>query len=353
MSTLQETTSQGDRSAAEVLAWSREVVDPALRAAVASLPPATRRIADYHFGWADEEGRPAHADPGKAIRPALVLLTAQAVGGTTESALPAAVAVELVHNFSLLHDDVMDCDISRRHRATAWTVFGLGPAILAGDALLGLAFDVLVGSGPFEQTQSARGEAARILGASVQELVDGQLADAEFETRDDVVPAECVRMAQLKTGALLGCCTALGALLGGGRPDQVDHLRLYGEDLGLAYQYVDDLLGIWGTPSVTGKPVYSDLTRRKKSLPVVTALASGTPAARELAALYARTDELSADELTTAAALVETAGGRATSQAQADALLTAALGSLITAGAIAPASIELERLARLATRRDH
>ncbi|MFB6719059.1 family 2 encapsulin nanocompartment cargo protein polyprenyl transferase [Kribbella sp. NPDC056345] len=348
MSTLQETTSQGDRSAAEVLAWSREVVDPALRAAVATLPPATRRIADYHFGWADEDGRPAHADSGKAIRPALVLLTAQAVGGTTESALPAAVAVELVHNFSLLHDDVMDCDTSRRHRATAWTVFGLGPAILAGDALLGLAFDVLVGSG-----HPARGEAARILGAAVQELVDGQLADADFETRDDVVPAECVRMAQLKTGALLGCCTALGALLGGGRPDQVDHLRLYGEDLGLAYQYVDDLLGIWGTPSVTGKPVYSDLTRRKKSLPVVTALASGTPAARELAALYARSDELSHEDLTTAAALVETAGGRATSQAQADALLTAALGSLITAGALAPASADLERLARLATRRDH
>jgi geranylgeranyl diphosphate synthase type I len=187
----------------------------------------------------------------------------------------------------------------------------------------------------------------------VQELVDGQLADADFETRNDVVPAECVRMAQLKTGALLGCCTALGALLGGGRPDQIDHLRLYGEDLGLAYQYIDDLLGIWGTPSVTGKPVYSDLSRRKKSLPVVAALASGTPAARELAALYGRTDELSEHELTTAAALVETAGGRATSQAQADALLASALGELIISGAAGPAAADLERLARLATRRDH
>ncbi|GAA0593128.1 polyprenyl synthetase family protein [Kribbella sandramycini] len=347
MSTLQE-TSQGDRSAAEVLAWSREQVEPALRAAVASLPPATRRIADYHFGWADEEGRPAQADGGKAIRPALALLSAHAVGGTTEAALPAAVAVELVHNFSLLHDDVMDCDTARRHRATAWTVFGLGPAILAGDALLGLAFDVLVASG-----HPARGEAARMLGAAVQELVDGQLADAQFETREDVVPAECVRMAQLKTGALLGCSTALGALLGGGRPDQVDALRLYGEDLGLAYQYVDDLLGIWGTPAVTGKPVYSDLTRRKKSLPVVAALASGSPAGRELALLYGQTEELSETDLVRAAALVDRAGGRATSQAQADALLAAALGELTIAGAIAPASTELERLARLATHRDH
>ncbi|MEU4195348.1 family 2 encapsulin nanocompartment cargo protein polyprenyl transferase [Kribbella sp. NPDC026611] len=343
MSTLQEI-----RSGAEILAWSREQVEPALRAAVGTLPPATRRIADYHFGWADEDGQPAHADSGKAVRPALVLLTTQAVGGLPETALPAAVAVELVHNFSLLHDDVMDCDTTRRHRATAWTVFGLGPAILAGDALLGLAFDVLVGSG-----HPSRGEASRMLGAAVQELVDGQLADAEFETRDNVVPAECVRMAQLKTGALLGCCTALGALFGGGRPEQIDHLRLYGEDLGLAYQHVDDLLGIWGRPEVTGKPVYSDLRRRKKSLPVVAALSSGTAAARELAALYQRDDELSDAELAAAAGLVEGAGGRATSQAQADALLSAALGELTAAGALAPAAGELERLARLATRRDH
>ncbi|MEJ1105805.1 MULTISPECIES: family 2 encapsulin nanocompartment cargo protein polyprenyl transferase [unclassified Kribbella] len=342
MSTLQE------RSAADVLGWSRAQVEPALRAAVGSLPPATRRIADYHFGWADEDGNPAHADGGKAIRPALVLLTAQAVGGTTEAALPAAVAVELVHNFSLLHDDVMDCDTARRHRATAWTVFGLGPAILAGDALLGLAFDVLVGSG-----HPSRGDAARMLGAAVQELVDGQLADAHFEQRDDVVPAECVRMAQLKTGALLGCCTALGALLGGGRPEQIDHLRLYGEDLGLAYQYVDDLLGIWGQPPVTGKPVYSDLRRRKKSLPVVSALSSSTAAGRELAALYRREDELSDAELVHAAGLIEAAGAREGSQAQADALLSAALGELTAAGALAPAVTELERLARLATRRDH
>ncbi|MEV5968327.1 family 2 encapsulin nanocompartment cargo protein polyprenyl transferase [Kribbella sp. NPDC051952] len=347
MSMLQE-TSQGDRSAAEVLAWSRSQFEPALRDAVGTLPPATRRIADYHFGWADEEGRPAHADGGKAIRPALVLLTAQAVGGTAESALPAAVAVELVHNFSLLHDDVMDCDTARRHRATAWTVFGLGPAILAGDALLGLAFDVLVGSG-----HPDRGDAARMLGAAVQELVDGQLADADFETRADVVPAECVRMAQLKTGALLGCCTALGALFGGGRPEQVDHLRLYGEDLGLAYQYVDDLLGIWGKPSITGKPVYSDLRRRKKSLPVVAALSSGTPAGRRLATMYERSDELSDAELVDAAVLVESAGGREVSQAQADALLASALGELSSAEAVAPAAAELERLARLATRRDH
>lgn len=352
MSTLQQ-ASQGAshepvRSAQQVLAWSRDQVEPALRAAVERMPLATQRITNYHFGWVDEDGRPDRADGGKAVRPALVLLAAQAVGGTAEAAVPAAVAVELVHNFSLLHDDVMDCDTTRRHRATAWSVFGLGPAILAGDALLSLAFEVLVDSGNHRAD-----EAARMLGAAVQELVDGQLADSHFETRNDVVLSECVRMAQLKTGALLGCSTALGALFGGGRPEQIDHLRLYGEDLGLAYQYVDDLLGIWGNPAVTGKPVHSDLRRRKKSLPAVAALTSGTEAGRALAGLYQRDDELTDDELARAAELIDQTGARALSQAQADALLSSSLGELASARALAPAADELEQLARLATRRDH
>ncbi|GAA3581218.1 family 2 encapsulin nanocompartment cargo protein polyprenyl transferase [Kribbella ginsengisoli] len=349
MSTLQHASQAAGagRSAQQLLAWSRDQVEPALRAAVGSMPLATQRITNYHFGWEDEEGAPANADGGKALRPALVLLASQAVGGTAEAAVPAAVAVELVHNFSLLHDDVMDCDLTRRHRATAWSVFGLGPAILAGDALLSLAFDVLVDSG-----NSRADEAARMLGAAVQELVDGQLSDSHFETRDDVVLSECVRMAQLKTGALLGCSTALGALFGGGRTEQVDHLRLYGEDLGLAYQYVDDLLGIWGDPKVTGKPVHSDLRRRKKSLPAIAALTSETEAGRELAVLYHRKNELSDDELARAADLIEATGAREQSQLQADALLTDSLGELASARALEPAAGELEQLARLATRRD-
>ncbi|WP_432937563.1 family 2 encapsulin nanocompartment cargo protein polyprenyl transferase [Kribbella sp. CA-253562] len=332
--------------AQQLLAWSRDQVEPALRSAVGKMPLATQRITNYHFGWEDEDGTPTRADGGKALRPALALLAAQAVGGTAADGVPAAVAVELVHNFSLLHDDVMDCDTTRRHRPTAWTVFGLGPAILAGDALLSLAFDVLVASG-----HPSADEAAKMLGQAVQELVEGQLADAHFETRNEVALSECIRMAQLKTGALLGCSTALGALLGGGRSEQVDHLRLFGEDLGLAYQYVDDLLGIWGDPRVTGKPVHSDLRRRKKSLPVVAALGSGTSAGRGLAELYGGTHDLSDEELVQAADLIEQAGSRSQSQAQADALLTAALGELRSATTGRPAD-DLERLARLATRRD-
>ncbi len=210
-----------------------------------------------------------------------MLLAAAAAGGSPREAVPAAVAVELVHNFSLLHDDVMDGDATRRHRPTAWRLFGIGAAILAGDALLTLALDVLAASG-----HPASGQAMRMLSAAVQDLVEGQSSDVAFERRDEVGLAECERMAASKTAALIGCACALGALFGGGDPERVQRLRVFGEHVGLAYQHVDDLLGIWGDPAATGKPVYSDLRSRKKSLPVVFALTSDTAGGRELAALY-------------------------------------------------------------------
>ncbi|WP_250563056.1 family 2 encapsulin nanocompartment cargo protein polyprenyl transferase [Sphaerisporangium fuscum] len=406
------------RPAGEVLAWSRDLVEPALRAAVETLPPSMRRIVGYHFGWLDEHGAPGEGALGKTLRPALVLLAAEAVGahpdrpflsvaGTTPTGstqgtpsdtagpldlspapsaaaallhpttpagttaggggadgavgpvipaggagpagvMAAAVAVELVHNFSLLHDDVMDGDGTRRHRPTAWRVFGVSGAILAGDALLALASDVLAASG-----HPAAPEATRILGAAVLDLVEGQSADVAFETRDDVTLPECVTMAEGKTGALLGAACALGALFGGGDAERIEHLRGFGNRLGLAFQLVDDLLGIWGNPAVTGKPVYSDLRNRKKSLPVVAALTSGTPAGKELAAMYGREQAPSGAELERAAALVDAAGGRAWSQERADHLLAEALTHLTSATPSPQAAAELHALAHLVTHRDH
>lgn len=344
--TVTETTTEG-RAARDVLAWGRSTVDPVLRAAVDTLPASTRRIAAYHFGWEDEHGTPTDGAPGKALRPALVLLAAEAVGGSATAALPAAVAVELVHNFSLLHDDVIDGDRTRRHRPTAWTVFGVSAAILAGDALLTLAVDVLAESG-----HPAAPEAMRILTGAVQDLVDGQTADTDFERRSDVGVAECVEMARGKTGALLGASAALGALFGGGTAEQVDRLGTCGEQLGVAFQHADDLLGIWGDPAVTGKPVYSDLRSRKKSLPVVAALHSDTPAADALARIYQRDTPLSGTDLARAAKLVDVAGGRRWSQTQADDLLAGSLDHLQAAQPTPRAAAEITSLARLATRRD-
>lgn len=341
------------RPAREVLADSRAIVEPALRAAVDALPTAMRRIAGYHFGWYDEHGQPAagtgaKSTGGKAIRPTLVLLSAQAVGGAPAVAVPAAVAVELVHNFSLLHDDVMDGDLTRRHRPTAWSVFGVNAAILAGDAVLTLALDVLAGCG-----HPAGADGARMLSAAVQDLVEGQSADLDLERRAAVELAECLRMVQRKTGSLMGCACAVGATFGGGSCAQIERLRRFGGQLGLAFQHVDDLLGIWGDPEVTGKPVYSDLRSRKKSLPVVAALSSGTPAGAELADLYRQDQPLSDTDLVRAARLIELADGRAWSQAQVDELLAQAMRDLRSAGPAARAAHELGALARLATHRDH
>ncbi len=334
--------------ALETLARGRALVDPALRAAVDTLPGSMRRIAGYHLGWWDQHGTPTSAAPGKAVRPALTLLSAAAAGGSPHDAVPAAVAVELVHNFSLLHDDVMDGDATRRHRPTAWRLFGVGAAILAGDSLLTCALDVLAATG-----HPAAGSAMRMLSAAVQDLVDGQSSDMAFERRDAVGLADCERMAAGKTAALIGCSCALGALLGGGDGEQVRRLRAFGEHVGLAYQHVDDLLGIWGDPAATGKPVYSDLRNRKKSLPVVFALASDTTAGRALSMLYRGTGPLTGTDLPRAAELVERAGGRAWSRAKADELLGLALDQL---RAVDPgrgaAAAELDALARLVTRRD-
>ncbi|HZS19388.1 MAG TPA: family 2 encapsulin nanocompartment cargo protein polyprenyl transferase [Pseudonocardiaceae bacterium] len=335
------------RSAREVLAWSRGLVEPVLRSAVDTLPSSLLQIAGYHLGWWDEDGHPVRVSGGKAIRPALTLLCAQAVGGRA-AAEPAAVAVELVHNYSLLHDDVMDGDLTRRHRRTAWTVFGINPAILAGDALLVLAFDVLIGSG-----HPATADAVRMVTAAVQELLDGQRADLSFEQRAELELADCARMAEGKTAALIGCACALGAVFGGGTPEQVMCLRDFGTYLGLAFQHVDDLLGIWGDPAVTGKPVHSDLCSRKKSFPVVAALASQTAAGRELATLYHRDEPLSATDAAHAAELIDVAGGRDWSQKQADELLVQAIRQLHCASPAPRAAAELGALARLATHRDH
>ena len=330
------------RSASQVLAWSRTLFASALRDAVGSLPDSMGQIAGYHLGWLDARGNPAESDGGKAIRPALALLSAEAVGGAPEDAVPAAVAVELVHNFSLLHDDVIDGDETRRHRPTAWRVFGLANAILAGDALLTLAFEVLADSTP-----SVAGDPTRTLCATVQALIDGQHADLAFETRTDVHLGECERMAANKTGALLRCACTLGAMAGSGTAEQVDLLGQFGAALGLAFQLVDDVQGIWGDPAKTGKPARSDLGNRKKTLPVVAALESGTAAADDLAAWYRRDSAPTAADLVRAAELVNDAGGRQWCQAQLEGLHGEALAHLRSAGPPTRASAELAALAEL------
>jgi geranylgeranyl diphosphate synthase type I len=306
---------------------ARDLVGPGIEAAVARFSPDIRPVAAYHLGLADADGTPTGTRAGgKALRPALTLLSARAAGAAPERAVPAAVAVELVHNFSLLHDDIMDGDTERRHRPTAWTVFGIGPAILAGDALQALANDLLL-EGPAPQAVWA----SRCLSAAVHRLISGQGADLAFERRDDVSVDECLDMAADKTAALMACACSIGAIYVGAAASTAMTLTAFGAYVGLAFQLTDDLLGIWGAAEVTGKPVRSDLRSRKKSLPVVAALAGESAAGRDLAALLASPDPLGEDELLRAAELVEAAGGKKWVEAEADSALSSALGCLADA----------------------
>ncbi|THV43638.1 polyprenyl synthetase family protein [Glycomyces buryatensis] len=330
----------------------REAIDAGLRTSVDRLPAAASRIASYHFGWTDEQGHESRASSGKALRPLLTLLAAKAVAGAAphadsadgaelwRPAVPAAVAVELIHNFSLVHDDIIDRDETRRHRPTVWKVFGSTDAILVGDALHALAFEVLAESGS-ESVAAGTG----LLAGTVRALIEGQLADTRFEERDRVGIAECVAMAEAKTASLMGCATALGALFAGGTEVQVKALRDFGFRLGLAFQHVDDLLGIWGDPEVTGKAVFSDLRNRKKSLPVTAALGSGRPESAELARLYAGAGPLDEAQLVRAAELVETCGGRSASRESAESLTASAAVGLGAGGLLPEAVAELSGLA--------
>jgi geranylgeranyl diphosphate synthase type I len=350
---------EDDRAAAALLTRSRNLVDPVLRAAVATLPPAMQRIAAYPLGWqhadgttTDNPGSGATADGegggGKALRPALVLAAARAFGAAPAAAIRAAAAVELIHNFTLLHDDVMDRDTTRRHRPTAWALFGVPDAILAGDAMHALAMRLLA-----EDTHPAASAAARRLADCVVELCEGQQADCAFETRAEVTLTECVQMAQAKTGALLGAACALGALYADAEPEAVEAMNAFGREVGLAFQLVDDLIGIWGDPAVTGKPAGADLAARKKSLPVVAALVSPTPEAAELAALYRDPAPMGPAQVRAAADAVDRAGGRVWAHLQAADHMSAAIDHLTRAAPDLEAAEDLLTLTELVTRRDH
>ncbi|MFI5673293.1 polyprenyl synthetase family protein [Streptomyces cellulosae] len=297
-------------AAPQVLERCRALVRPALEETVGRLHPWVGEMAGYAFGWCEAGGVPAAGSGGKGVRQALAVLGAEAAGAPGRAGVPAAVAVELVHTFSLLHDDIMDGDAARRGRPTVWKAYGTGPAVLAGDALFALAVETLAASpkGP---------EALRLLSAALGDLVRGQADDLLLAARPwtgphRVRPGEYRATAEHKTGALLGCAAALGALLGGAPPAVVAALDRAGRHLGIAFQVVDDVLAIWGDPAVTGKPVLGDLRERKKTLPVLAALDGPSPAAGRLATLL-ESDADPAHVVT----LIEEAGGRTAALAEA------------------------------------
>ena len=248
--------------------------------------PATSPVGvmgAYHMGWSDPAGNPTPAPMGKALRGCLALWTAEQVAGDATPALPVATAVEWLHNFTLIHDDIQDGDRERRHRPTVWAVYGQAQAINAGDGLHSLALLPLL---------TSRGHAARRLRAAaalnraVLTVIEGQCLDLRLEGHLDASIRTYARMARAKTGAMIGGAMEAAALASGSSMARALLLRRAGIELGLAFQVRDDWLGTWGDSALTGKG-HGDIGRRKLTYPVVLALEALTGAARrELRRLY-------------------------------------------------------------------
>jgi geranylgeranyl diphosphate synthase, type I len=236
----------------------------------------------YHLGWVDTHLAATKSNPGKLLRPTLLLLAYEAAGAWgladsedsayLERALPAAAAIELTHNFTLIHDDIEDSDAERRHRSTLWKVWGIPQAINTGDGMFALArltlWNVLA--------KGVEGDIAARLGATLDRaclvLAEGQYLDISFEEQQTISVATYVDMINRKTGALMACAAEMGARLGTRNEETIERLSNFGEAMGIAFQVRDDLLGIWATTAESGKTPAGDVYRRKKSLPVLHAL---------------------------------------------------------------------------------
>jgi geranylgeranyl diphosphate synthase, type I len=252
-------------------------VEAEMRSLLTAGDPAVARhyaMLQYHMGWLDTELAPASAPTGKRVRPMLCLLACAAAGGDPQRALPAAAGLELLHNFSLIHDDIEDDSLTRRHRPTVWALFGLPLACNAGDAMFSLAHLAFFRL-PERAVPSERAlQALQVFDETCLLLTEGQFLDMSFETRVDVTVDEYFAMIAGKTGALLGAAPAVGALVAGAPTEIVVAYQRFGRALGRAFQLQDDVLGIWGDEGLTGKSAASDILSKKKSLPVVYALAS-------------------------------------------------------------------------------
>ncbi len=309
----------------------------------------------YHLGWVDRYGNHAGsaASQGKALRPTLCLFACEALCQDASRALPAAAALELIHNFSLIHDDIQDQDEERRHQATVWRLWGVPEAVVSGDALQSVGDLALLNTsrrgGPPETVLKV----SELLTNSYLDMTEGQCMDMDFETKMTVTTDEYLRMIACKTGAMISSGLEIGAMLATDDPAVVEAFSRFGNCLGRAFQIRDDYLGIWGDQANTGKPAGSDIRRRKKSFPVVFALThAGGGALDDLQRIYSQ-KELGDREVERVLAVLDQVGAREHCQRLTDASADEALGALDGAPLPAWAREEAESLVEFVARREY
>ena len=290
------------------IGWNEQCL-VAMREAVESLgerAPLLAQMARYHLGWSNGAAD-LNQHRGKMIRPLVAIESCRAVSGLAGPAIPLAAAIELLHNFTLIHDDIQDNSPTRRHRPTVWAKWGEAQAINAGDALFAAAHLALLdGRGGID---------AELLLTLIDaferttiEIVAGQVLDLQFEARSDVTADEYITMVSGKTAKIVEFAARGGAMIGGAAPDVISALSGFGLALGLGFQVQDDLLGVFGSESVTGKAAADDIRRKKQSLPVILLRQVADGADRAvLAELYAHS-ELNAEAVVAVLGLMERYG---------------------------------------------
>lgn len=243
--------------------------------------PLLGQMVRFHLGWVEPDGEPTQTElrravQGKRIRPYLTFLAADALGGNIEDVAPLAAAIELLHNFTLIHDDIQDRSPNRRHRATVWRIWGDAQAINAGDALFATAQRTLLRTPISTVSPERLLVVMEAFNAMTIEIVQGQTSDLEFEHSHQVTADDYLRMIGGKTAAILKFSAWAGAMIAGADDDVAHRLGTMGESLGLGFQVRDDVLGVWGSHEMTGKDQSDDIRRRKKSLPILLLMEQAT-----------------------------------------------------------------------------
>ena len=266
-----------------VLSRYKDVLDLALKDAISDRRIFLYDMLRYCMGWSDAYGVPLETKKGKGIRPSLCLFTCDALGGDIEKALPAAVSLELIHNFSLIHDEIQDSDEIRHHRPTLWNVWGIPKALVAGNVMRVLA-DKSMSTMPSDHSKLLT-VSSSIVSEACLEMIEGQYMDISFEGGDGISVDQYMKMISHKTGALLRSSVHIGAVIGSRGGRVADIFREIGIKLGFMFQIRDDILGTWGETTSTGKPVGSDIRRKKNTLPIIHARET-QPYQEEISELY-------------------------------------------------------------------
>ena len=330
----------------------QDIIQQSLRPALNLNPEGLNLLGHYQMGWVDEKGNTSIGSSGKALRPSLCLLACDAVGGSIDHAIPLAIALEIIHNFSLVHDDIQDEDLLRRHRPTVWALWGKKLALIAGNAMRTSADMNVYSLKSLGSTSSHILYAINQLTERYLEMIEGQYQDISFEQRTNVSTQEYLDMVEKKTGSLIEASLHMGAFAGNASIEQVSALGKFGRLIGLGFQVRDDMLGIWGSTETTGKGHGSDINRKKQALPVLYAFENGNDLTkRKMAEIYSK-EMLTPFDISEAIQLLDAVRAKEYCQQVAEEYMNQALNALKDAKLTEEWEITFEQLANFMVLRE-